>query len=89
MSDFFAELLVRLLGKTPWFFKVVQIISGIVSVVLLGPDILNFIQGLGITLPSSWGEFVAKAVGVASMVGVFIAQLAVTTDVKQKENIPD
>ena len=89
MIDFIAELLIRLFGKTPWFFKVVQIISAIIAIVMLGPDILDGIQSGGIELPNTWTSFVKKAVGIAGVVSLVIAQLPVTTSVKEKENIPD
>lgn len=89
MGNFLSEMLKRLFGKTPWFFKVIQIISGIIAVIMLGPDIIDAIQGSGIKLPDTWTGFVAKAVGIASAISTVIAQLTVTTEVKEKQNIPE
>lgn len=89
MWKFIAELVTRLFGKTPWFFKVIQIISAIIAVVMLGPDILKGIESGGLELPDTWSSFVAKAVGIAAAVSTVIAQLPVTTSVKEDKNIPD
>ena len=89
MRDFLVELLLRFGSKTPWFFKVVQIISGIISVILVGPDVFDFVIGLGIKLPESWGEFISKAVGVAAAISVFISQLTVTSEEKEKKQLQD
>jgi hypothetical protein len=87
--NFVTEIFVRLFGKTPWFFKAVQIISAIIAVILLGPDLIEAIEQGGFELPVSWKEFVSRAVGIATLVSTFVAQLAVTKDVKEREGIKD
>jgi hypothetical protein len=86
MSDFFSELLLRLFGKTPWFFKVVQVLAVVTALVTGLPE---FLESAGVDLPAAWDAVSSKVVSIASLVAAFIAQLPVTTDVKKKENLPD
>jgi len=86
MTDFISELLLRLFGKTPWFFKVVQVLAVLTAVVTGLP---SFLESAGLDLPESWDVVGNKVVSIASLVGAFVAQLTVTTDVKKKENLPD
>jgi hypothetical protein len=86
MTDFISELLLRLFGKTPWFFKVVQVLAVLTALVTGLPA---FLESAGIDLPGSWDVVSNKVVSIAALVGAFVAQLTVTTDVKKKENLPD
>jgi len=89
MQEFISQLIIRLFSKTPWFFKVVQILTGIVAVILLAPDWVKAYQEGGFVLPESWGAFVETVVGYALIAQTFLAQLAVPTDVKEKQDIKD
>lgn len=86
MVDFIAELLLRLFGKTPWFFKVIQVLSIVTAIVTGLPE---FLLEAGVQLPDAWAAISSKVVSVAALVATFISQLTVTTSVKQKENLPD
>lgn len=87
--EFLIELGVRFTNNTPWFFRTLQIISGIIAIVLLGPDIIEAIEKGGFTLPSTWKDFVSKIVGYATLAATVIAQLTTTTDVKKSEQLRD
>jgi hypothetical protein len=84
--SFLAELVLRLFGKTPHFFKVVQIVSVVVAAITLLPE---FLVEIGLDLPDTFDVLASKVVGYAALVGAFISQLTVTTDTKKQENIPD
>ena len=86
MIDFIAELLTRLFGKTPWFFKVIQILSVVTAIVTGLPQ---FLTDAGIIIPDAWNAISSQVVSIASLVATFISQLAVTTSVKEEKNIPD
>lgn len=89
MGDFFVELLLRLFSDKPWFFKVIQIVSAVIAVVLLGPSLVDALTGAGVSLPQTWLDFVAKAVGVAGVVSIFIAQLTMKTKDKTNSGVKD
>lgn len=84
--NFLAELIVRLLGKTPAFFKTVQIITVLVAVITGLP---TFLDQVGIDLPEAWDSIVLKVISVASLVGTFIAQLTLTNSEKEAGKIKD
>jgi hypothetical protein len=84
--DFFAELILRLFSKTPHFFKVIKIISVILAAITGLPSAL---MSIGLDLPDVWDNVILKAVSAASVGAFFVAQLTVTTKVKQSENLPD
>lgn len=86
MSDFIVELLVRVFSKTPWFFKVVQIISAVALVVSGLPQLL---AKSGVSIPDAWTGTVSQIVSIASMVAIFLAQLTTTTKVKAEESLRD
>jgi len=86
MSDFIVELLVRVFSKTPWFFKVVQIISAVALVVSGLPQLL---AQAGVSIPDAWIGTVSQVVSIASMVAIFLAQLTTTTKVKAEEKLKD
>jgi hypothetical protein len=84
--NFLAELVVRLFGKTPAFFKTLQIITVIVAVITGLP---TFLTQVGIDLPDAWDSIVLKIISASSMVGAFISQLTLTTQEKEVEKIKD
>jgi hypothetical protein len=86
MLDFVRELLIRLFGKTPWFFKVVQVLAVLTAIVTGLP---SFLESAGLDLPDSWDSLSNKIVSIAALVGAFVSQLTVTTDVKKREDLPD
>ena len=86
MSDYIVELLVRLFSKTPWFFKVVQIISSIALMITGLPQLL---AQAGVEIPEAWTGTVSQVVSIASMVAIFLAQLTTTTQVKTVEKLRD
>ena len=84
--NFLAELIVRLFGKTPAFFKTLQYIQIGIAIITGLPTLL--IQS-GVDLPESWDSIVLKIISVASIVGTFIAQLTLTNKEKEAEKIKD
>lgn len=73
---FFAELVGRLFSKTPAFFKVIQVISTLLSIVTGLPTVLT---SLGIPLPASITGLENTVLSIAGLVGLFISSLPVTT----------
>lgn len=73
---FFAELVSRLFSKTPAFFKVIQVVSVIVTIVTGLPSLL---ESFGITLPTAFTTLESKAVAIAGVVSLFISSLPVAT----------
>jgi len=75
---FLAELVARLFSKTPVFFKVIQVISVIVTVVTGLPGLL---ESVNITLPPALSVLQSKIAAIAGLVSLFISSLPVTTAV--------
>lgn len=73
---FLAELVNRLFSKTPTFFKVIQIVSGL-TVLIAG--LPGFLESLGIPLPAALTLLESKIVAISGIVSFFIASLPVTT----------
>ncbi|HMR88497.1 MAG TPA: hypothetical protein PKD51_10100 [Saprospiraceae bacterium] len=86
MTDFFVEVLIRLFSKTPWFFKVVQIIS---TVALLITGLPQLLDQAGVVIPEAWTGTVSQVVSISSIVAIFLAQLTTTTKVKEVEKLKD
>lgn len=84
--NFLAELVLRLFGKTPQFFKIVQIVSIVVAAITGIPE---FLIEIGLDLPEAFDVIASKVVAIAAAVSAFISQLTVTTTVKKQENLPD
>lgn len=84
--NFLVELVARLLGKTPAFFKTVQIITVVIAVITGLP---TFLDQVGIDLPEAWDSVVLKIISVASLVGTFISQLTLTSGEKKVQGIKD
>lgn len=73
-----AELISRLFSKTPAFFKVIQVVSVLVTIVTGLPTIL---ESVGITLPAPFSSLESKVVAIAGLVSLFISSLPVSTPV--------
>lgn len=86
MTDFIIEILVRLFSKTPWFFRVVQIIS---SVALLITGLPQLLAQSGVNIPEAWTGTVSQVVSIASFVAILMAQLTTTSKVKEVEKLKD
>lgn len=86
MTDFIAELVKRLFSEKPWFFVWVQRIAAIVAIITGLP---GFLEASGVTLPDAWNAISSQIVAVASVVAAFIAQLTVTTAVKEDKGLRD
>ena len=86
LITFVSELITRFFGKTPKFFQYVQLASVIVALITGLPA---FLEQSGVVLPAAVGAIASKVVSVASIVAAIIAQLTVTTDVKNKEGLRD
>lgn len=89
LIEFLSQLIVRLFSKTPWFFKVVQILFGITALILLVPEWVKAYEEGGFTLPETWSNAVKTIVGYALIAQTFLAQLAVPQDVKDENKIKD
>jgi L-asparagine transporter-like permease len=86
MNAFVVELLLRLFGETPWFFKVIRIIGIVVAIITGIPALLS---NAGVELPESIDAIASQVVAIASIVATFVAQLTVTSSFKKKEHIND
>ena len=86
-SNFIAELIIRLFSDKPWFFKVIQYITLVLSLIMLVPKLVTAISGSGFELPSTWIDFITSAVGIAAAVAAFIAQLTMKTVDKVREDL--
>ncbi len=86
LLDFLAELVKRFFGKSPYFFKVVQIVSAIIGIISGLPTALT---AMGVDLPDSWDSWILKAVSAASIGALFIAKLTLTQSAKDKLNLPE
>ena len=83
---FIHELVIRLWGDTPWFFKVVQIISVAAALIIGLPD---WLRDSGVEIPGAWKSIGNEIVGYAAMVAAFVAQLTTTAEVKKAEGLRD
>ena len=89
MNRFFLELIKRWLTKKPWFFKVVQIVTSITSVILLAPEFLKAVQNGGFEIPNTWSGFITQIVGYALIAQSVIVQLTTTSKDKEDKDIKD
>jgi hypothetical protein len=80
LIKFAGELTLRLFSKTPLFFKIVQIASVVVALVLGLPD---YLAESGVQLPEAWTAITDKIILYVGVVGAFIAQLTVTAETKE------
>jgi len=60
MQEFISQLIIRLFSKTPWFWKVIQIISGVVAGILLIPEWISAYQEGGFTIPDNWSAMLQR-----------------------------
>lgn len=81
--QFIADLIRRLFAKTPWFFKVVQVIGLLATVIVKAPDLLSSF-GLHIAIAQDPYKTIIAAAGVVTAV---VAQLTVADDSKLKGTI--
>ena len=84
--NFFAELIIRLFGKTPKFFKIVRTL-GLVLTVITG--LPAFLAAQGIELPAPIDAIASQVVAIASALGALVSQLTMTSEEKQKEGVSD
>lgn len=84
--NFFAELILRFFGESPNFFKIIKILAVILAAITGLPSAL---MAMGLDLPEAWDNIILKVVSASSVGALFIAQLTVTTKVKDKERLPD
>ena len=84
--NFLAELIVRLFGKTPAFFKTLQYIQIAIAIITGLPTLL--IES-GVNIPDSLDSIVLQVISVSTLVGSFIAQLTLTSKEKEVGNIKD
>ena len=90
--DFINEFLKRFLAEKPQFFKIAQKILAITLAIGLIPSALDWLcanAGLCDFLPDKAAAIVGKVVSISAAVGMFIAQLTVTSDAKTKLGIDD
>ena len=66
------EFVSRLFSKNPKFFQYVQILLAIVACISFVPELLTY---LSIAVPSWLSHIDMAAVKVATLVGIFMAQL--------------
>lgn len=86
MIQFIAELITRLFGKTPKFFKWIQIISLSITVITAS---LNALINSGYELPVTFNQLVLKVISICGIVATVISQLTVTTKDKEAKGIKD
>lgn len=84
--NFLAELVVRLFGETPAFFKTLQKIQIAISFITALP---TFLISVGIEIPESLDSIVFQIISVATAVGAFISQLTLTSKAKEIVKIKD
>lgn len=78
--NFLADLVKRLFSKTPKFFTYVKWVLAAVAVITGLPV---FLENAGIILPEAWAGIANKIVSIATAVGAFVAQLAVTDSTEE------
>ena len=81
------QIVKRWAAKTPWFFKVVQYLSGLIALILLLPQWVAAYQGGGFELPQTWGTLIQEIVGYALIAQSVIVQLTATPEEKEKKGI--
>ena len=86
LIKFAGELTLRFFSKTPLFFKIVQIASVVVALILGLPD---FLAESGVELPEAWTAITDKVILYVGFVGAFIAQLTVTPETKETLPLKD
>ena len=90
--DFINEFLKRFLAEKPQFFKIAQKILAITLAIGLIPSLLDWLcvnVQLCNFLPEKVSLVIGKIISISSAVGIFIAQLTVTSAAKEKLDIKD
>lgn len=72
---FLKENLQRLFTKSPLFFKIWTLITGVLVLITGLPDFLTWITAGGITIPDLWNTYITNAVAWASRAGLFMSVL--------------
>jgi L-asparagine transporter-like permease len=86
MNTFIQELILRFFGDTPWFFRVIRIITVATAIVTGIPTLL---ESAGVELPTSIQSVASHVIAIAALLSTFLAQLTVTSEYKKKNNIND
>jgi hypothetical protein len=84
--NFLNELIVRLFANTPWFFRVLQILSVATALITGLPE---WLANSGVNMPEAWQAISNEVVSYAAMVAAFVAQLTTTSAVKKDANLKD
>lgn len=83
IPQFFIQLLHRIVAKTPWAFKVVQILGLIAAVVVKLPD---FLSSVGYSVPVTEEPY-KTIILTAGITATIISQLAVSDTSRLKDTI--
>ena len=89
MREFITQLIIRLFSDKPWFFKVIQVITGLVAAMLLVPEWVTAFNDGGFSLPEKWTDFIQQIVGYALIAQAALSQLPVKTETKVQNKIHD
>jgi hypothetical protein len=87
MNDFFAQLILRLFSKTPLFFTVIKYVAVLTTAITGLPDLIEWLSNNEIHLPEAWVMVSNKVVAVSAIVGGFVAQLTLPTDIKVEKHL--
>ena len=72
---FLKENLQRLFTKSPLFFKIWTLITGVLVLITGLPDLITWITSGGITIPDLWNSYITNAVAWASRAGLLMSML--------------
>lgn len=86
LLDFAIEAVIRFFSKTPWFFKVLQVLTALVAIITGLPE---FLASVGVDLPAAWEAVSSKIISVAALIGTIVAQFTTTIQVKEAEKLKD
>ena len=90
MQNFLLRLLLatlkRFVSKTPWFIKVIQVISVITALITGLPALF---EHMGLNIPEAWSGLYNETVSWAAAVAAFIAQFTDTTETNKNTVIKD
>jgi hypothetical protein len=83
---FFADILARFISPTPKFFKIMQIIVTVITVLIGLPA---FLEDTGVAIPEAWEAISSSIVFYGGLIILFISQLTVTAESKPKLSLKD
>jgi hypothetical protein len=83
---FFADILARFISPTPKFFKMMQIIVTVITVLIGLPA---FLEDRGVDVPEAWETISNNIVFYGGLLIIFISQLTVTAESKPKLSLKD